>query len=579
MQQFKIFKKQRSIFRSLIRLFAIAISAILIILLICSPIAKHLIEKYDVKYTGREIKIDWAYINPFTGTIYLSNPKIYELNSDTLALSANSISARINISRLFQKTVDIGTLELDQPNWFIRQKGNKRDLNFKDLIERFSADPNSTKSSKTHFIIQKLKINKGVFFYTENITPVSYYVREVDIESSPIGWKADTIIFNYSFLSGAESGSMQGSFSINVNNLKYRLSSKVNRYSMQILEQYLKSMSNNGRFAASLYADIIATGSLKHARDLKVNGKVNIADMHFGKDSIPDYAAFEQLSLDIIDLQPDKGKYFFDTILLDKPYFKYERYHHLDNYQDVFGAKGSKVIAASGNPERFNLILEIASYIEKLSKDFFDSYYRVGRISISNANFEYNDFTLTEDFSVATSPLFLLADSVNKDKERVNARFWTDIQPQGNFLILLSINPQDSSNFDFYYQLDSFSLPVLNPYLVKYASFPLKSGKLKVEGSWKVRDGNITSNNHLQIDNPQLGERSRQKGTKWLPMPLIMAVVRDNEKQIDYSIPITGNLKHPKLHWKDVVSDISRNILTKPFTYLFKTKKTAKKQR
>lgn len=49
-------------------------------------------------------------------------------------------------------------------------------------------------------------------------------------------------------------------------------------------------------------------------------------------------------------------------------------------------------------------------------------------------------------------------------------------------------------------------------------------------------------------------------------MKIIMAFVRERGNVIDYEIPITGNLKDPKFHLRDVIFDIIKNIFVKPAT-------------
>ena len=73
---------------------------LLLLFIFISVIAKFLIEKYDEKYTGRQITLDWAYVNPLTGYIYLKNLKVYEQNNqlvkqtaDSVFFMANSVSA------------------------------------------------------------------------------------------------------------------------------------------------------------------------------------------------------------------------------------------------------------------------------------------------------------------------------------------------------------------------------------------------------------------------------------------------------------------------------------------------------
>ena len=65
---------------------------------------------------------------------------------------------------------------------------------------------------------------------------------------------------------------------------------------------------------------------------------------------------------------------------------------------------------------------------------------------------------------------------------------------------------------------------------------------------------------------PRVSKRLRNKDTKWLPMPLIMAFVRERGNVIDYEIPISGNLKDPDFHLNDVLMDLLENIFVKPAT-------------
>ena len=75
-------------------------------------------------------------------------------------------------------------------------------------------------------------------------------------------------------------------------------------------------------------------------------------------------ASFKKLSIDIIELSPKNRIYFYDTVLLISPFFKYERYDSLDNIQTVFGKDGSNLTAANDVNADFNLVIEIANYIK-----------------------------------------------------------------------------------------------------------------------------------------------------------------------------------------------------------------------
>jgi uncharacterized protein involved in outer membrane biogenesis len=205
---------------------------VMVVILFISPITKYLVEKYDEKYTGRQIEIGWIYVNLFTGYVQITNLKIYESKSlpalkedDSVFFSAKGLSANFAMLKMLFNTVEIKELTLDHPKGIIIQ--NKKDLNFDDLIKKFTPEKPDATPSPVHFNILSIKIKNGEFYYHEKITPINYFIKEVNIESTGKRWNADTIGAKISFLAGPGSGSVKGNFTINFKNLDYRLAAIV----------------------------------------------------------------------------------------------------------------------------------------------------------------------------------------------------------------------------------------------------------------------------------------------------------------------------------------------------------------
>ena len=546
----------------------ITIVAVLVVAFI-SPIAKYLIEKYDEKLTGRQITLDRAYVNPFTGYVYLSNLKIYEFKSDSVFLSIDGVSANFEMLKLLSKTYEISEITLDHPHGIIIQ--NKKDLNFNDLIEKFSPkEMAATTTGPLHFNILNIKINEGEFYYLDKQIPINYFIKKVNLESSGKRWDLDSIAIKFSFLSGIGSGDMKGNFSMNFKNLDYRFAVIVNKFSLQIIDQYLQDLINYGNFRASLDADIKATGNFADEENLNASGLIAVNDFHFGKTSKEDYASFEKLAVDIIQLNPKNHKYILDSISLNHPYLKYERYDYLDNFQTIFGKKGSNVTAVTGDPTKFNLIIEIGKYVQVIAKNFFRSNYKVNRLAVYKGDLKFNDFSINEKFTADLSPLYAVADSIDKSHNRVEAILKSGIKPYGNIAVTLSINPKDSVDFDLTYHLGKTPVSIFNPYMITYTSFPLDRGTIDINGKWSVRKGFIESSNHLLIIDPRVTKKVKNKDAKWIPMPLIMSFIRERGNVIDYDIPISGSLKNPKFHFGDVIWDLIKNIFVKPATTAYR---------
>jgi hypothetical protein len=419
--------KYKKILFLIISRFLIALIAVIIC---TSLIAKYLVGKYDEKYTNRKITMNWAYVNPLTGYIHLSNLKIYEQESDSIFFSADGVTARISMIKLLFKTFEIRKLALNNPHGTIIQ--NKKEFNFNDLVDKFSSDEKSdTTRSKIHFSILNIKIDDGEFYFHEKMIPVNYFIKNVNIVSKGKRWDSDTINTQFSFLPGTGSGDIRGDLTINLKTLDYRLAFVSHEFNLNILEQYLKDLTNYGSFSANIDADLKSNGNLKSVRDITATGFLAINDFHFGKDPQDDFVAFDKLAMAIIEMSPDKNKYLYDSVFLKHLFIKYERYDSLDNLQTIFGKNGARIKAIDNDPARFNLILEIADYIKALSKNFFRSEYKINRLRIYDADIKFNDFSTSEKFAMELNPMNVIADSIDKNHSRANILLESIIKPYG----------------------------------------------------------------------------------------------------------------------------------------------------
>lgn len=561
-------KRMPKLWKAFLILIAVIIGIAVVAIAFISPATKYLVEKYDVKYTGRQITMDWAYVNPFTGFVHFDNFKIYEFQGDSAFLTTKGVSANFEMRKLFSRTYEISELTLIHPQGTIIQID--KDLNFDDLIKRFSPKIDSIKAiAPLHFSIRNLKIIDGVFIYRERVTPINYFITKVNIESSGIYWDTDTIAAKFSFLSGIGSGGMKGNFTINTKTLDYRLAVKAQKFDLNILEQYLRELTNFGYFTGNIDADLKVKGNFKTAENVSFSGPFAINDFQTGEKPGEDYASFHKLALAIIELSPKNHKYLFDSVSLHNPYFKYERYDYLDNFTRMFASEESEN-AVKSTGTKFNLVLEIGNYIKRLSQNFFRSNYKINRLAIYNGDLEFSDFSTSEKFNIHLIPLNVIADSITKNKKRVGVSIKTGIKPYGDATVALSINPNDSSDFDLDYLLQKLPVAMFNPYFIQYTSFPLDRGTISVNGTWNVRNGNISSVNHLVIIDPRLTVRKKTTDIKRLPMKLIMAFVRERGNVIDYEVPISGDLKDPKFNLRDVIFDVLGNVFVKPATTAYR---------
>ncbi len=551
--------------RGLLIALIVVVGFVVLVILFISPIAKYAIHKYDEKYLGRQVKLAFVYLNPFSGKIHLKNLKIYEKEGSRVFFSVRDLAVNVSMLKLLNKTYEISRVSVDSPvAWVIMDK-NK--TNFDDLLQKFAPEDtlDTLPKAPTRFNLLNVKIKNGEFHYWEKSIPVKYFIRQVNVESKGMKWDSDSVNVSFSLLSGPSSGSMKGDCTLKTDENLYDLTLAVKDYDLQFIQQYMLDMSSYGSFRARLDADLKVSGNLKDRADINANGLVFLNDFHFGKSKDKDYASFNKLTLAIEKLSPKGLVYSFDSIILYKPYLAYEKYDYLDNIQRMFGKQGSGVKeAVSEEQEKFNLIIEIARYIKLLSKNFFRSDYKIRKLGIYDGDFHYRDYSLNEKFILAANPFNFVADSIDKSKKKVDIHVKTGLKPFGEASVLISVNPRDSNDFDLSYKVSKLPLTMFNPYVITYTSFPLDRGTLEFNGKWKVRNGMLDSENHLLLNDPHVTRTMTKRQEKRMPLPLILTFVRERDNMVDYKIPISGNLKDPKFNLWDVISDALANIFVKP---------------
>jgi len=539
-----------------------------LVIIFISPIAKYVVEKYSVKYTGRQIKMDWAYVNPFTGYVHFDKLKIYEDTSKSVFISAEGLSVDISLHKLFSKEYIITSVTLDRPIGIAIQK-TKDTFNFSDIIKHFSsapADSNAPPKPPLRLSILNIKIIDGIFYIHDTSMHINYFIKHFNFKSTGNRWDADTFPGTFSFSSGTDSGSINGDFTFNTKNPGYRYEVTAHKFSLDIIAQYLKQMTNYGTFSAYLDGHIKTEGNFKDVTNADTKGRLAISDFHFGKNRCEDYLSFDKFVMVINEVNPEQHIYHLDSVILTHPYFKYEEYDKLDNIETMFGQNGANVKAVSADGKRFNLIIELGHYLVNISKNFFESAYRINNLALNRGNVEFNDFSKNEEFSIAANPLFISADSVYQDKGKIKMTLKAGIEPYGNATVYASVNPRDSEDFDVNFHIQKIPITLFNPYLISYTSFPFDRGTIDFSGQWKVRGGIIKSENHLLIIDPTVIDRLKNKNDGWIPMRLMMYFIRDRGNVIDYEIPVTGNIKSPKFHLHDIVFSTLKNIFVKPPT-------------
>lgn len=137
------------------------------------------------------------------------------------------------------------------------------------------------------------------------------------------------------------------------------------------------------------------------------------------------------------------------------------------------------------------------------------------------------------------------------------------------------INPLSENAYsDVVIKFDNIDLLAAAPYAGKYAGYPISKGKLSLDLAYKVAKQELVAENKVAIDQLTFGEKTNSPDATSLPVPLVVALLKDRKGRIDIDLPIRGDLKDPDFKYGKVVISTLLNILGKvvasPFSLMSK---------
>lgn len=136
-----------------------------------------------------------------------------------------------------------------------------------------------------------------------------------------------------------------------------------------------------------------------------------------------------------------------------------------------------------------------------------------------------------------------------------------------------NLNPFRPKEFmDLGVTFRNVEMPPLSPYSVTFAGRKIASGRLGLDLRYKIVDSKLAGENKIELQKFTLGEPVKAPGALDLPLELAVALLTDANGQINFGVPVSGNLNDPKFSFGDVIGQALAGtitgIVTAPFRIL-----------
>ncbi|QDD89816.1 DUF748 domain-containing protein [Pseudomonas oryzihabitans] len=326
---------------------------------------------------------------------------------------------------------------------------------------------------------------------------------------------------------------LQGNFAVSIDELNLR-------QAQPYLSPYLRLEIRSGQLAGRLKVALAAGDPL----DLRVSGNAQITQVHL-LDTLHQQDFMRWQLLDLQGIAFDLGKRLvIDKIDLEKPYGTLVINQDLSNNFSALLVPQPKTDSKDPAPP-----MQI----------------RIGGVNIKDGSADFADNSLKPGFATNIQSLeggIGTLDTAASKPADIHLSGKVDrfapVEIKGR---LDPLDPWQQLDVTAYFR--QVELTTLSPYTGKFAGYAVRKGRLDLDLQYRIDDGKLQAQNHVVLDQLELGDRVDSKDAVDLPLRLAVALLKDSHGRIDLRLPVAGNLDDPNFSVMPVVWQTLRNLLSR----------------
>lgn len=112
-------------------------------------------------------------------------------------------------------------------------------------------------------------------------------------------------------------------------------------------------------------------------------------------------------------------------------------------------------------------------------------------------------------------------------------------------------------------------LPNMSGYSGRYLGYPIVKGKLSMDVSYRIANGELQADNKLFLDQLTLGDKVESSSALDIPVKLAISLLKNSRGEIDLDLPIHGSLNDPQFNIGSIVVKVLVNFVVKAVTSPF----------
>jgi hypothetical protein len=550
----------------------IGLIGLLLVLLVIfiSPIAKYLIEKHSVEYTGRQIRMDRLRINLFNGHMTASGVRIYEPDGKTEFLTCKKLSTNIIVYKMvWSSKYDITEMKLEKPMLRIVQDGDH--FNYDDLVKRFLSDTTPAKPGEkpVEFWVRNISADSAKIIYETRRPAAKLTIVNADLSLPLVAWN-DPVYRVHGVMDIASGGHLAGDMVLNADTYQYTVSADMRQLNIgwmyPYLHDYMKVKTLDGLVSCKMHL----SGNFNHPTAVAASGDISAEKFSIVDELNERLTAVDQLTIKIDTLNTTKNMFNFSLINISRPFLRLSMYDNGFNYERImttpYDAKGD-----TASVRYANIFLMMAGYIQDIVKEYDVNNYKINQLRITGGQCIFSDFTHGDKFRYVLDSLDMGSNRINSNNPQLVFDVKGRLNTSGKMKGVMKVDPKNYRDIDIDAQVTGLLMSDFNPYSKYYVATPFVDGKISYVNRTIIISNQLDSKNVLDVYKLTAGKKIKNVSTAInLPVRLAVSLLKDVHGNIHIDIPVKGSLDDPEFKWGKVVWSVIKNLCVKIVSAPFK---------
>ena len=511
---------------------------LLVLVMALSPVGKVVINHYGPNIVGREMSVKHVFIDPFFGTVRLTDFHCKEANGITDFVAFDKLYVRMHWSKLATKEVDIRNIHLT--NFSGEILNGPEVLNFSDIITRFSSNdtlPRDTTPSEWTISLNDIRLVNGALLYHDVIRDNRWVIDNINLNIPGLYFGAQQSRAGLQF-DLPTGGSVNIKAGYVMASRHYIVTLGLDNINSDVALPLVQDYMRISGLGALINGELFINGSLDNVRDIVASGNLSLSGLQIIDEDDEPIAGLDEIQMVIRRGDLANNRWLLDTLTISGLTGHFERNEKYNTFsrlrKEPDEIESDTVMEIESDTVKTPPLTWEARYLHITGKDisFEDNSMR--------KNFEYNinDFTLSGQDIAAQghNSLRLVAHAGKKATLNANFTGGTDIK-HGHHTLSMRLTGLDISDFTQYSEY--------------YFGYPLEGGSLALQSSSTINNGQLNSDNKITIDHPEIGKKMKLRKPKIKNVPLKLGVDMLTSAQdiMVLEVPIAGNVNSPKFRF------------------------------